>query len=644
MPKARRLLVYLTDIDGLRALAVLAVVLFHLQIPAFTGGFVGVDIFFVVSGFLISGLIRDQIKTDSFHFSAFYLRRVNRLLPAVLATVVMTTIVASFVVQPDAFGALALSAAAGVLSAANILFYFESGYWDASAELKPLLHLWSLGVEEQFYLFWPAFIFFLTTARPGVYRSGLVAIFLMSLAICIGYTRIDSTASFYLLPFRIWQFALGAIALEIWRDDFLTEFSRQVLRSFGLALCGISMVAFSEDTLFPGWPALIPSTGAALVLISAHETSGSIWLSNALARKLGQLSYSLYLVHWPPIVLYRHYSLTDPTPGVTVGLAAIMLVLTLLLHYGIEQKFYRRGHYANKSWRGLAGYTVGSSMLLAVLLFGISQNPDRFISREVLLSAEVIQGYQSRRFDLTRKGCRIDQLGASERCPIPETGAVLFLGNSHEVDGYNMVAGALGKSRHRPLVLFGSTNGCRDLSVERNWIHSEEPACQLRISALRNSLELVDWHTVIYSARRPYGGNKEPLVTTLETIHQQQPDAQIVVIEDYLSTRRACASLINEFESTKACAKPLHIAGLPGFIEEPAPFKERLAAITDHKVSKVALLCGKYLPDSCPTQTPLGHPMSMDEHHLTLEFAQWTGEQLAMKNPLWLQALRYRQE
>ena len=644
MPKASRRLVYLTDIDGLRALAVLAVVLFHLQIPAFTGGFVGVDIFFVVSGFLISGLIRDQIKTDSFHFSAFYLRRVNRLLPAVLATIVMTTIVASFVVQPDAFGALALSAAAGVLSAANILFYFESGYWDASAELKPLLHLWSLGVEEQFYLFWPAFIVFLTTARPGVYRSGLVAIFLMSLAICIGYTRIDSTASFYLLPFRIWQFALGAIALEIWRNDFLTEFSRQVLRSFGLALCGISMVAFSEDTLFPGWPALIPSTGAALVLISAHETSGSIWLSNALARKLGQLSYSLYLVHWPPIVLYRHYSLTDPTPGVTVGLAAIMLVLTLLLHYGIEQKFYRRGHSANKSWRGLAGYTLGSSMLLAVLLFGMSQNPDRFISREVLLSAEVIQSYQSRRFDLTRKGCRIDQLGASERCPIPETGAVLFLGNSHEVDGYNMVAGALGKSRHRPLVLFGSTNGCRDLSVERSWIHSEEPACQLRISALQKSLELVDWHTVIYSARRPYGGNKEPLVTTLETIHQQQPDAQIVVIEDYLSTRRACASLINEFESTKACAKLSHLSGLPGLIEEPAPFKERVAAITDHKVGKVELLCGENLPESCPTQTPLGHPMSMDEHHLTLEFAQWTGEQLAVKNPLWLQALRYGQE
>ena len=641
MPAARRQLVHLTDIDGLRALAVLAVVCFHLQIPGFTGGYVGVDIFFVISGFLISGLIRDQINTDSFHFSAFYIRRVNRLLPAVLATVVITTIVAGLVLQPDAFGSLALSAAAGVLSAANLLFYFESGYWDASAELKPLLHLWSLGVEEQFYLFWPAFIVFLTTARPRFYRWGLVAIFLMSLVSCIRYTTLDGTASFYLLPFRIWQFALGAIALEIWRNDSLNEFSRQVLRSFGLALCGISIVVFSESTLFPGWSALIPSTGAALILASAHEISGSIWLSNPLARKLGELSYSLYLVHWPPIVLYRHYSLADLNPGSKVGLAVITIGLTLLLHYGIEQKFYRRGNHFNKSWRGLAGYTLGSSLLLAALLFAISQSPDRLISRQVLLSTETIQDYRSRRFDLTRKACRIDELGTTERCPILKTGAVLFLGNSHEVDGYNMITGALGKTRHRPLVVFGTTNGCGDLSAEMNWIRSEESSCQLRINALQNSLARVKWHTVIYSARRPYSENKEPLVTVLETIHHRQPDAHIVVIEDYLSTRRECASLINEFESTQACATPHHLSGLPGLIEERTPFKARVAAVTDAKLDKVGLLCGENLPESCPTQTPLGHPMSMDEHHFTLEFAQWTGEQLAEKNPFWLQALRY---
>ena len=640
MPQARRRLVYLTDIDGLRALAVLAVVFFHLQIPGLTGGYVGVDIFFVISGFLISGLIRDQINTDSFSFSAFYIRRVSRLLPAVLATVVTTTVVASFILQPSAFGSLALSAAAGVLSAANLLFYFESGYWDASAELKPLLHLWSLGVEEQFYLFWPAFIVFMTTSRPRVYRWGLVAAFLISLMSCIRYTTLDSTASFYLLPFRIWQFALGAIALEIWRNDSLNEFSRQVLRSLGLALCGISIATFSESTPFPGWLALIPSTGAALVLASAHETSKSVWLSNPLARKLGELSYSLYLVHWPPIVLYRHYSLADLTPGIKVSLAVIMLGLTLLLHFGIEKKFYRRGHHFKKSWRGLAGYTLGSSVLLAGLLFAVSQNPDRIISHEVLLSAETIQDYKSRRFTLTREACRIGELGATERCPIREAGAVLFLGNSHEVDGYNIIAGAIGNSRHKPLVVFGTTNGCRDLAVEMNWMRSEEPVCQRRINALQDSLERVEWHTVIYSARRPYGGNKEPLITVLETIHQRQPEAHIVVIDDYLSTRRECATLINEFESTKACATLGHLTGLPGLIEENTPFKKRVAAITDSKLDKVALLCGERLPESCATQTPAGHPMSMDEHHLTLEFAQWTGEQLAEKNPFWLRAIR----
>ena len=125
MPQARRRLVYITDIDGLRALAVLAVVCFHLQIHGFTGGYVGVDIFFVISGFLISGLIRDQINTAGFQFSVFYIRRVNRLLPAVLATVAFTTVVGGVVLQPNAFESLALSGAAGVLSAANLLFYFE---------------------------------------------------------------------------------------------------------------------------------------------------------------------------------------------------------------------------------------------------------------------------------------------------------------------------------------------------------------------------------------------------------------------------------------------------------------------------------------------------------------------------------------
>ena len=153
MAESGRRLNYLTDIDGLRAVAVLAVVLYHLQVPGFAGGYVGVDIFFVISGFLISGLIRDRAVAGNFSLGGFYASRVLRLLPSVLVTVAGTAAVAILILQPGMMSAFALSASAAVFSAANFIFYFESGYWDAAGELKPLLHLWSLGVEEQFYLF-----------------------------------------------------------------------------------------------------------------------------------------------------------------------------------------------------------------------------------------------------------------------------------------------------------------------------------------------------------------------------------------------------------------------------------------------------------------------------------------------------------
>lgn len=641
MPEKRRRLVYLADIDGLRAIAVLAVVLFHLKISGFDGGYVGVDIFFVISGFLISGLIRDRVEGGNFSFSDFYARRVSRLIPAVLTTVGATAVAGIFILQPDTLGAFALSAAAAVLSAANFVFYFESGYWDASAELKPLLHLWSLGVEEQFYLFWPAFIIFMTKTSGATYKWGLAALFLFSFGACVYYTPIDSAATFYLLPFRVWQFALGALALELWRQHPLTEISRQILRSLGLALCCFSIVTFSENTVFPGWLAVIPSLGAALVLMSAHETSGSVWLSNALARWLGRLSYALYLVHWPPIALYRHHSLSELTPEVTAGLTLITLILAMILHYGVEQRFYRRGHQRNTPWRGVPSYTLAGSIALAILLFSVYQKPDQFTSRQVSLSAETIRDYKSRRFSLTRSVCRIDTVGTSKRCPLPDTAAVLFFGNSHEDDGYNIVAAALGTDNHRPFIRFGSINDCRDLEVELDWASSSNPACQLRLEALRQSLENITWHTIIYSARRPYAENKRPLITLLETIRAEQPQTNIILVEDYLSTRRECASLINEYGSTQACGELTNLVGLPGIIDEYRPLKNRADALSDFKLDKLNLLCGDEIPVSCPTQTPAGHPLSMDEHHLTFEFASWIGEKLAETDPPWLKGLRY---
>ena len=199
----------LPDIDGLRAVAVLSVVLFHLEVPGFEGGYVGVEIFFVISGFLISGMIQQRVTDSSFSLSEFYANRIRRLLPAILATVLLTSGASILLLQPQMLELYAGSAIASVLSLANVLFYFESGYWDSSAELKPLLHLWSLGIEEQFYLFWPLLFLLILRLRRTLYLTGLLALFGSSLAACIVYTPIDSPATFYLIPFRAWQLCLG---------------------------------------------------------------------------------------------------------------------------------------------------------------------------------------------------------------------------------------------------------------------------------------------------------------------------------------------------------------------------------------------------------------------------------------------------
>ncbi|MBT6038640.1 MAG: acyltransferase [Halieaceae bacterium] len=645
MSKTRRQLTYLPDIDGLRAIAVLAVILFHLKVPGFDGGYVGVDIFFVISGFLISGLIRDRVETGTFSFSDFYARRISRLLPAVLATVGATAIAAIFILQPDALGSFALSAAAAVFSAANFVFYFESGYWDASAELKPLLHLWSLGIEEQFYLFWPGLMLLLANTSRATYQLGLIAIFITSLLACVIQTPVDSAATFYLLPFRVWQFALGAMAIEIWRNSALEPFMQLLIRSTGLALCGFSIATFSAGTAYPGWHALLPSIGAALVLISAHPTEGSVWLANSSARWLGRLSYSLYLAHWPPIALYRCYSLSEPTTVVFAILAAASFVLAIALHYGVERVFYSANKSASAQWQNATMPIIAAACLLAFLMTLVSISPDRFIEQKNQLSAEIIEGYKSRRFKLAQNTCRIDQLGKLSRCPMPNSEAILFLGNSHETDGFNIVTTALGPNNRVPLIRFGTSNGCLDFGVDNSWATSADATCQERLDAIRTSLESITWRAVIYSSRKPYALHSEPFVYMLETLKEVQPKAEIVIFEDYLMTRIDCAYLINRYGSSKSCGEIEHIRALPGLldpgpIEKRAAWQDRLEALDPVTISKVQLLCREALPDSCATETPDGHPFAVDRHHLTLEFSQWVGEQLRLANPTWLQRLK----
>jgi peptidoglycan/LPS O-acetylase OafA/YrhL len=325
------------DIDGLRALAVALVILFHLDYTFFQGGYVGVDVFFVISGFLITGIIvREVEQTGSFSFSRFYLRRCRRLLPAMLVTVAATFTAASFFFPPDMLAAVAGSSIASIFSVSNIFFWLHSGYFDTTSHMAPLLHTWSLSVEEQFYLVWPLAIM-LCAKHLG--RSGtFLAIILMFAASLTGVHRYSqySSAIFFLSPFRVFEFAMGA-ALNFMPRLTMRKGASDTLFALGIASILLSAVTFSSTT--PLRAALIPTVGAALVIFAGPTTRIRSILDNRALVPIGEISYSLYLVHWPLIVLYRYWTLSDFGHVERLWLLLATIVFGIALHFLIERPF-----------------------------------------------------------------------------------------------------------------------------------------------------------------------------------------------------------------------------------------------------------------------------------------------------------------
>ncbi len=330
---------YQPEIDGIRAIAVMSVVLFHVEYALFAGGFVGVDVFFVISGFLITRLIVKDVRANTFSFKQFYLRRIRRLAPALIATLVVTFCVSFFYLTPAHFERFSAALIASILSVSNILFWTESGYFDAEGVLKPLLHTWSLSVEEQFYLVWPAFLVLLAARARWVLVVAILGLSLLSLVGARMLTSYSPSTSFFMMPFRIYEFGMGAV-LALVPAMKLRNWIRELLLIAGLLLVGYSVFVFGHSTPLPDVYALIPCLGTVLLLISGSAKYGGWVLRNSLSVWLGKISYSLYLVHWPVVVLYRHITFADMLVGRTrLVLLLLMLVLAVLMYVFIENRF-----------------------------------------------------------------------------------------------------------------------------------------------------------------------------------------------------------------------------------------------------------------------------------------------------------------
>jgi peptidoglycan/LPS O-acetylase OafA/YrhL len=339
---------YRADIDGLRALAILSVLIYHAFPSALRGGFIGVDIFFVISGFLISGIIFDNLEHSKFSFREFYARRIRRLFPALVLILFACLAFGWFFLLPDESPQLGIHVAAGAGFISNFALWNEAGYFDPSASQKPLLHLWSLGIEEQFYVFWPLLLW-LAYRRKNNFLAFTLAIAIASFIVNVSTAASSPVAAFYSPLSRFWELMVGGILayLTLHKSQYFSKCSN--LQSLtGLLLIAVALVALSDDSTFPGWWALLPTCGTFLIL-SAKPTA---WLnrhvfSNRLLVWIGMISYPLYLWHWP--LLFMNSIFSNPPSRSSRLIAVVLGFLLAASTYSFIEKPIRRARHIERA-------------------------------------------------------------------------------------------------------------------------------------------------------------------------------------------------------------------------------------------------------------------------------------------------------
>lgn len=472
---------YRHDIDGLRAIAVAAVVIFHFSQTLLARGFLGVDIFFVISGYLIAGLVLRGLGENRFSIAVFYQRRIGRLIPALIALLLATSMAVTAIFLPADLEGYAKSLLASLFFVANIYFWRDTDYFSGSADQKPLLHLWSLGVEEQFYIFFP-FLFLLLARHPRTLVPALGLLTGGSFAMNVWMLQIDGASpAFYLLPTRIWEFGIGAlVALHCGADEFRHRHGR-ALRAFATILV--------TGGLFYGgmWPPSLPVAapvviGTALIIwVGAPQTSlTGRMLALAPVNFLGRISYSLYLWHWPLIVLTKYYLIRELTLAESCIVGLLALLVSMLSWKYVEEPFRARGApFPNLAVRLIAG-SAGVTAI-AILLICTHGLPTRLSPEVASINRSVGTNYR----------CPVSRMvpfGASRACQLTlgnkgtDAADLILLGDSHAQMYAPIIADILDEQRKTGILV--AINSCLP-TVSFNISEECRRAAEVNLQAVR---------------------------------------------------------------------------------------------------------------------------------------------------------------
>lgn len=467
---------YRPDVDGLRALAVIAVIGFHAFPGIMPGGFVGVDVFFVISGFLISGIILNELSQGTFTFRGFYGRRIRRIFPALSLVLTACLIYGWWAALPVDFRQLGEQVAAGAGFVSNILLWSQSGYFDTSSEFKPLLHLWSLGVEEQYYLIWPSILFLLRRHVRAIIWV-ILAIAAASFALNIVATARYPTAAFYLPMTRFWELMMGSGIAYLKRSPpyglpplgtdaitaRLTGVQQSIIGFLGLALIATTVGLLDPNHPFPGWWALPPTVGTALLIaISPNSWFNRQILAQRPLVYLGLISYPLYLWHWPLLVFLRLY--VGGEPSILARLTAVVasIVLASLTYEFLE----KRVRHLRPAHQALRPATVFSAAMALLGVYGLLAFHNYYRSR-----SDAVPG-------LAQISAAFGDWSYRGETAIHGTvsGSVLFFGDSH-MEQYLPRIERIMREGRAPVhsVLFRTRHGCAPIpEMERTGRHCNE--------------------------------------------------------------------------------------------------------------------------------------------------------------------------
>ncbi|MDQ3297471.1 MAG: acyltransferase [Myxococcota bacterium] len=590
--------------------------LYHARLGLCSGGYVGVDIFFVISGFLITGIISSEIKAGTFSLLRFYERRVRRIFPAFFTMLIIVTAAAIILLAPSELASYGKRSIATLVFLSNFKFLREADYFTSDAEVNPLLHMWSLSVEEQFYIFFPLLLLVLFKLRwRPLLTIGLL--FAASLALSCWSVGRYPTETFYLLPTRAWELMIGSLIALGALPRCTTRWVNELLAGAGIGLIAWAIFGFTSETTFPGYTAIVPCLGAALVIYSGAE--GTTLVSSVISCRpvvyVGLISYSLYLFHWPFIVFATYMFPSAGAISVPV-LAAIGLAFALAmfsLRY-IEAPFRIRSLLSTRRSVFVAGFTAmaicGVVSALIVVTKGL---PGRhgldasFYSSIATAKAQALEQYQMGHCFLSKK--KQSRLDAS-RCSAAND-RVLLIGDSHAA---HLSPGL--RARWPEVELsYLAAEGCRPLHGQ---ITRNDDLCRL-VNAywFETLLRAKRWPKVILAAE--WKRSDLPVLTATIEYLQQRAD-QIILVGPSLDYH----GLFPELHAVYGEGDVLRHKQEADRFSLDGEMRRAAAKLGVTYISMIDILCPL---GACVYKAPGGEYMHWDSSHLTLAGSTWVIQQ-----------------